>query len=87
VTELVVANTVNTMPEATLNAFADHGDVNGDRVTGLAEEAQRVFDQLTEVGVDIPDVFEVLEREGVQKFTASWAELTTTVRGQLDAAT
>jgi transaldolase len=86
VTELVVANTVNTMPEATLNAFADHGDVNGDRVTGLAEEAQQLFDQLTEVGVDVPDVFEVLEREGVQKFTASWNELTQTVRGQLDAA-
>jgi len=40
VTELVVANTVNTMPEATMKAFADHGEVEGDRVTGLADDAK-----------------------------------------------
>ena len=45
-----------------------------------------MFDSLTEVGIDVADVFEVLEREGVEKFTASWSELTTTVRDQLDAA-
>ncbi len=46
VTELVVADTVNTMPEKTLQAFADHGEVHGDRVTGTAAEAQEVFDAL-----------------------------------------
>jgi transaldolase len=87
VTELLVAGIVNTMPEALLKAFADHGEVQGgDRVTGMAEDAQRVFDSLTKVGVDLTDVFEVLEREGVQKFSASWGELTATVREQLEAA-
>ena len=86
VTELVVADTVNTMPEATIKAFADHGDVNGDRVTELADDARQVFDSLTEVGIDVADVFEVLEREGVEKFTASWGELTDTVRDQLEAS-
>jgi len=86
VTELVVADTVNTMPEATLKAFADHGEVEGDRVTDLAADARRVFDELTAAGVDIVDAFEVLEREGVEKFIASWNELTQTVSEQLEAA-
>lgn len=83
VTELVVADTVNTMPEATLEAFADHGDTNGDLVTGTGADAQGVFDQLEQVGVDLTDVFLVLEDEGVQKFEKSWTELTETVQGQL----
>jgi transaldolase len=86
VTELVVADTVNTMPEKTMRAFADHGEVRGDRVTGTAAEAQQVFDDLARIGIDLPDVFVTLEREGVEKFDASWAELATTVREQLDAA-
>ena len=86
VTELVVADTVNTMPEATMDAFADHGETKGDRVTGTAEQAQSVFDALEEVGVDLTDVFLVLENEGVEKFEKSWTELTDTVRGQLDGA-
>jgi transaldolase len=87
VDELVVANTVNTMPEKTLLAFADHGEVPGDTVTGRAAEAQQVFDELTAVGIDIDDVYDVLEREGVEKFDKSWAELLETVKGQLDLAT
>jgi transaldolase len=86
VSELVVADTVNTMPEKTLRAFADHGEVHGDRVTGTAAEAQQVFDDLARVGVDLTDVFLTLENEGVDKFDASWQELTGTVRQQLDAA-
>ncbi|MGQ0479883.1 MAG: transaldolase [Pseudonocardia sp.] len=86
VTELVVADTVNTMPEATLDAFADHGETHGDRVTGTAAQAQEVFDRLAQVGVDLTDVFLVLEDEGVQKFEKSWSELTDTVRDQLEAA-
>ena len=64
VTDLVVADTVNTMPEKTLDAFADHGEVEGDRVTGKADEAQAVFDQLDAVGIDLDDVFVVLEDGG-----------------------
>ncbi|MFT4083426.1 MAG: transaldolase [Nocardioides sp.] len=84
VTDLVVADTVNTMPEKTLNAFADHGEVTGDEVTGKAAEAQALFDQLAAVGVDLADVFTVLEVEGVDKFKVSWAELVETVQGQMD---
>jgi transaldolase len=87
VEELVVADSVNTMPEDTLNAFADHGEVHGDTVTGRAAEAQQLFDDLTAVGIDIDDVFITLEREGVEKFEKSWEELLETVQGQLKSAT
>jgi transaldolase len=83
VTDLVVADTVNTMPEKTMEAFADHGEVAGDQVTGKADEAQALFDQLTAVGVDLDDVFVVLETEGVDKFEKSWIELLETVKGQM----
>ena len=74
------------MPEKTLLAFADHGEVLGDRVTGRAKEAQEVFDALERVGIDLTDVFLTLEDEGVDKFEKSWKELLDTVKGQLDAA-
>ena len=86
VTELVVANTVNTMPEKTMQAFADHGELAGDRVSGTKAEAQQVFDDLGSAGVDLDEVFEVLETEGVQKFDASWGELVDTVQTALDDA-
>ncbi|MEV0433224.1 transaldolase [Nocardia sp. NPDC050413] len=75
VTELVGPNTVNTLPEKTLQAFADHGEVRGDTLSGKAVEAAQVFGDLEAAGVDLADVFEVLEREGVDKFEASWGEL------------
>jgi transaldolase len=83
VTELIAPGVVNTMPENTLLAVADHGEVLGDQVSGTAEQAQRVFDELSEVGIDLDDVFDVLEREGVEKFDASWSELGETVASQL----
>jgi transaldolase len=86
VTELVVVDTVNTMPEKTLLAFADHGEVRGDTVTGTAAAAQEVFDAVAAQGVDLTDVFVVLEDEGVDKFEKSWSELEETVEGQLRAA-
>ena len=86
VTELVAPNTVNTMPEKTLDAVADHGVITGDTVTGRAAEAQAVFDELAAVGVDLPDVFKVLEEEGVEKFEKSWLELLEETQAQLDAA-
>jgi transaldolase len=86
ITELLVTDTVNTMPEKTLMAFADHGEVDGDQVTNTAGQAQEVFDALERVGVDLTDVFQVLEDEGVDKFEQSWRELLETVRGQLDGA-
>ncbi|MDQ1631768.1 MAG: transaldolase, partial [Frankiaceae bacterium] len=86
VTDLVVADTVNTMPEKTLEAFADHGEVKGDAVTGKAGDAKVVFDRLRDVGIDFADVLEVLESEGVEKFEKSWKELVDTIQGQLDKA-
>jgi len=86
VDELVVANTVNTTPEATLDAVAEKSDLRGDTVTGKAGEAQQVFDALAAVGIDIPDVFRTLENEGVEKFEKSWEELLESVAGQLKAA-
>ncbi|MGH3600942.1 MAG: transaldolase [Pseudonocardiaceae bacterium] len=83
VTELIAPGVVNTMPENTLLALADHGKVPGDQVSGTAAAAQRSFDELAEVGIDLDDVFVVLEREGVEKFDTSWAELGETVAGQL----
>jgi transaldolase len=84
ITELVAPNTVNTMPEKTMDAVADHGVITGDTVTGRADEAQEVFDQLDAVGIDVTDVFLVLENEGVEKFEKSWQELLEATQGQLD---
>ena len=86
VTELVAPNTVNTMPEKTIDAVADHGVITGDTVTGTADEAQALFDKLSSVGIDLPDVFKVLEDEGVDKFEKSWHELLDATQEQLDAA-
>ena len=83
VTELVAPDTVNTMPEGTLDAVADHGEVHGDTVSGTGAAATEVFASLAEAGVDVADVYEVLENEGVQKFDGSWRELTETVSEQL----
>jgi transaldolase len=86
VDQLVVKDTVNTMPEKTLDAAADHAEVTGDQVTGRGAEAQAVFDKLSGVGIDIADVFVTLENEGVEKFEKSWQELLDTVTGQLENA-
>jgi transaldolase len=84
VTELVAPNTVNTMPEKTMDAVADHGVITGDTVTGRGAESQAVFDQLSAIGIDLTDVFLVLESEGVDKFEKSWQELLEATQGQLD---
>ena len=86
VRDLVVPETVNTMPEKTLDAFADHGEVLGDVVTGRAGNGRAILDRLTEIGVDWEDVLVALETEGVDKFKKSWHELVATVQGQMDKA-
>ncbi|CAJ1583291.1 transaldolase [[Mycobacterium] wendilense] len=87
VTELVAANTVNTMPEKTLEAVADHGEITGDTISGTAETAKIVFDKLAAIGIDLPDVFKLLEDEGVEKFEKSWQELLDATQAQLDEKT
>lgn len=87
VTELVTAGTVNTMPEKTLLAVADHGEVHGDTIRAEYDDARAVMSALAEVGVDYDDVIATLEQEGVDKFVASWNELVETVEGQMEAST
>ena len=87
VTELVAPNTVNTMPEKTLEAVLDHGKIQGDTITGNYQEAGELLDALERLGISYADVTAQLEREGVQKFVASWEELLQGVRAELDKVT
>ena len=80
VVELVVAETVNTMPEATIKATADHGELRGDTVHGTYDASRKVFADLEALGISYDDVVQVLEDEGVAKFEASWNELLDTIR-------
>jgi transaldolase len=84
VTELVAPNTVNTMPEATLNAVADHGEITGDSVSGNYADARARLDELAALGVSYDDVVQVLEDEGVRKFEAAWGELLESTKAELE---
>ena len=83
VSELIAPGTVNTMPEKTLMAYADHGRP-GSPVQKSYDEAAAVMRSISDAGVDLDDVFRVLEDEGVQKFVDSWDELTESVRSELE---
>lgn len=85
VTGLVAPNTVNTMPEATLNAVADHGEVTGNTIVPNYSESNNILDAIS-VHVSYPEVVEKLEVEGLSKFDVSWEELLQTVREALDNA-
>jgi transaldolase len=82
VEELIGPHTVNTMPEETIQAFQDHGEVRGDTVLEGVDDAHRLLEQLAAVGVDYDDVVLTLEKEGVQKFSDSFAELLDGVRAK-----
>lgn len=86
VTGLVSPDTVNTMPEATLRAFADHGEVGAPIAAEDYRAADEVFDRLAGLGIDYADVMTVLETEGLEKFDVSWTELQGTVRRALERA-
>ena len=86
VDELVVSGVVNTMPEATLRAVADHGQVRGDTVTGTEADSAAVIERLHGLGIEIDQVTHDLEAEAVRKFEASWTELLTTVSDGLARA-
>ena len=83
VVELVVADTVNTMPESTIRATADHGHLLGDTVHGTYDASRQVFADLEELGIGYDDVVQVLEDEGVTKFEASWNEFLDTIRTKM----
>jgi transaldolase len=86
VEELIAPNTVNTMPEPTLRAMADHGTVRGNTISATYDEARTVFARLEELGISYDDVVAVLEEEGVRKFADSWKQLLETIARQLDPA-
>lgn len=86
VTELAVGQTVNTMPEKTLQATFDHGVITGDAVAGSYDEARGVLAALEGLGISYDEVTTLLEKEGVDKFIVSWNELLDTVSAALDAA-
>ncbi|MET0997137.1 MAG: transaldolase [Marmoricola sp.] len=86
VTDLTVENTVNTMPEKTLEAVKDHGEIKGDQVRPNYGHAHQVMKDLADAGIDYDDVIKTLEEEGVEKFVKSWNELLETVEKNLVAA-
>ena len=84
VVELVANGTVNTMPEPTIHAVADHGHITGDTIRPNYTDAHEVLKALADVGIDYDDVVRVLEEEGVEKFVASWQELTESTKSELE---
>jgi len=85
VVELVAPDTVNTMPEATLRATADHAQLRGDTIRGTYDESRKIFAELEKLGISYDDVVRVLEEEGVQKFAASWNEFLATIESNMAA--
>jgi transaldolase len=83
VVDLVAADTVNTMPESTMRATADHGELHGDTVHGTYDASRKVLDDLEKLNISYDDVVQVLEDEGVAKFEASWNELLDTIKTSL----
>jgi len=79
VIELVAPDTVNTMPEATLLAVADHGEVRGDAITGTYDQARQDLEALAELGVSYDEVVDFLEVDGVAKFEGAWIGLLASV--------
>ena len=79
VEELVAPNVVNTMPEKTLLAFADHGRVRGDTITGTFDDSRAVLAGLADLGISYDDVTAELERDGIRQFVASGEQLSQTV--------
>jgi len=86
VVELVAQDVVNTMPEKTLEATFDHGEIRGDTISASYASANETMDAIAAQGVSYDDVTETLEKEGVEKFIVSWNELLDTVTAALEAA-
>ncbi|MEU9414279.1 transaldolase [Streptomyces sp. NPDC051000] len=84
VVDLVAPGTVNTMPEATMEATADHGEVTGDTIRGTYEQARADLDAVAKLGISYDDVVQLLEDEGVEKFEASWNDLLKSTEAELE---
>jgi len=84
VSGLVTHGTVNTMPFSTIEAFADHGRLEGDTVRGTGQASRETLEALRAEGIDLDEVFALLEQQGVQKFVSAWDDLLDTVRARID---
>ncbi|MEU3840359.1 transaldolase [Streptomyces sp. NPDC028635] len=85
VDELVAPGTVNTMPEATLNAVADHGEITGDTVSGGYAQARADLAAVEKLGISYDAVVQKLEDEGVAKFETAWQDLLDAVAKAMDS--
>ncbi|MBD0709220.1 MULTISPECIES: transaldolase [unclassified Streptomyces] len=83
VVDLVAPGTVNTMPEGTLEATADHGEVSGDTVRGTYEQSRAELAAVEKLGIGYDEVVQLLEDEGVEKFEAAWNDLLTSTEAEL----
>ncbi|MGW1773065.1 transaldolase [Streptomyces sp. NPDC002104] len=84
VVDLVAPGTVNTMPEATLEATADHGEVEGDTIRGTYDQARAELAAVAKLGISYDDVVQLLEEEGVEKFAVSWNDLLKSTEAELE---
>jgi transaldolase len=82
VERLIAPGVVNTMPEKTLHAFADHGNVERALDTDLSD-AERTLDQAQQMGVNLQEITAALEREGVESFCDSYDELLACIEAKL----
>ncbi|MCX5556774.1 transaldolase [Streptomyces sp. NBC_00038] len=83
VDDLVAPNTVNTMPEATLEATEDHGQITGNTIAGTYEQSRAELDAVEKLGISYDDVVQLLEDEGVEKFATSWNDLLKSTEAEL----
>lgn len=83
VSELAGPDTVNTMPEGTIDAVLEQGNLHGDTLSNAQAEAEKVMADVAAVGIDFDAVFAVLEQEGVDKFVAAWDELLESMAARL----
>ena len=86
VVELAAPDTVNTMPEATLNAVIDHGCIRGDTIRDTYAASRKTMEALSSCGIDIADVTDLLETQGLASFVKSWDELVASVIDQIGKA-
>ncbi|MFD4414010.1 transaldolase [Streptomyces sp. NPDC058251] len=84
VEDLVAPNTVNTMPEATLEATEDHGEITGNTIAGTYERSRAELDAVEKLGISYDDVVQLLEDEGVEKFATSWNDLLKSTEAELE---
>ena len=80
VVELIAPDTVNTMPQSTLDALIDHGVVRGNTITGNYAAAVEILKALSALGISLDDVTTELEIDGVKKFAQAWDELLENVK-------